>query len=90
MRLLRRIFGDQISSSPGNAAYESAMRRSDDLIKKMERASQSKDVVPAMFADIWLQRHNVPFMTTVFESVREMKAATTDQMPERKRDGEAS
>ena len=89
MRLLRRIFGDQAPSA-GTTAYESAMRRSDDLIVKMERASRSKDVFPAIMADIWLQRHNIPFMTTVYESVREMKAATTDQMPERKRDGEAS
>lgn len=89
MRLLRRIFGDQIPS-PGAMAYENAMRKSDDLLNKMEHASRSRDVFPAMLADIWLQRHNVPFMTTVYESVREMKAATTDQMPERNRDGEAS
>ena len=89
MRIFRRLLGDQ-PQSPGTAAYESAMRKSDDLIEKMEHASRSKDVVPAMMADIWLQRHNVPFITTVFESVREMKAATTDQKPEGGQDGETS
>lgn len=55
------------------------MAESDDLIEHMRQASQSKDAVRSVMADIWQQHHNIPFMVSVFETVREMKAATTDQ-----------
>ena len=87
MQAFKRLFGEA-PQSPGCIAYDNAMRISDGLIEKMERISQSKDVVPAMMADIWLQRHNIPYMTTVYQSVSEMKSATTDQMPERNPDGD--
>jgi len=89
MQAFRRVLGPS-PPSRGSAAYDTAMRISDELIEKMERASQSKDVVPAMMADIWLQRHNVPFVTTVYESVQEMKAATAAQKPDEDRDGQPS
>jgi len=89
MQAFRRVLGPS-PPSRGSAAYDNAMRISDDLIEKMERASQSKDVVPAMMADIWLQRHNIPFVTTVYESVQEMKAATAAQKPNEDPDGQPS
>lgn len=55
------------------------MQISDDLISNMREASKSKDVFRSMMADIWAQHHNIPFMATVYEAVREMKSATTDQ-----------
>jgi hypothetical protein len=51
------------------------------LIRKMREYSTSNDAARAVMADIWAQRNNVPFMTSAFETVREMKAATTDHQP---------
>jgi len=55
------------------------MGASNDLIHKMREYSVSNDPARAVMADIWAQRHNVHFMTSAYETVREMKAATTDQ-----------
>ena len=65
----------------GQAAYRRAMEVSDDLISQMRQASSLRDTGRSVVADIWKRRHNVPFMTTVYEAVAEMKSAT-DQVPE--------
>ncbi len=78
MRILGRIFGRR-AKSRGIEAFDRAMNTSDDLIARMQEASRSTDAFRAVMADIWAQHHNIPFMTTVYEAVREMKAATTDQ-----------
>jgi hypothetical protein len=65
----------------GQAAYRRAMEVSDDLISQMRNASSLRDPGRSVVADIWKRRHNVPFMTTVYEAVAEMKSAT-DQVPE--------
>ena len=59
-------------------AYQQAMGASDDLIRRMRESSGSHDAARAVMSDIWAQHHNIPFMTSVYETVREMKAATTD------------
>lgn len=60
--------------SAGDRAYEHAMAETDDVISYMRQASNSKDPARAVMADIWQQRHNVPYMTSVLETVEEMKA----------------
>ena len=77
MSLLRRIFGAH-QPPRSDMAFGAAMNTSDDLISRMRESSGSKDAVRAIMADIWAQHHNIPFMTTVYEAVQEMKAATTD------------
>ena len=78
MSILGRIFRAKparaIETPPADAAYEAAMRESDDLLAKMRAAYGSKDPVRQAMADIWAQHHNIPFMTTIHEAVQEMNA----------------
>lgn len=75
--IIARIFnGALVASGPtrGDLAYDRAIAVSDELIQHMQEASRSKDAVRAVMADIWAQRKNVPFMTTVVEAVQEAKS----------------
>jgi len=54
--------------------YAVAMATSGDLLTDMRREEFSPDPVRSMLATIWLQRNNVPFMTTVTEAVAEVRA----------------
>lgn len=76
-----RLFGNLFDRppSPGDVAFNKAVRANAELVSRMRESSQSTDAVRALLADIWSQHHNIPFVTTVYESVREMKSATTDQ-----------
>ena len=58
----------------GDLAYAEVMQESDDLLKRMRETSNSTDAARAVMADIWSQNHNVPFLTTVYESVQEAKS----------------
>lgn len=62
------------SVSRGDVAYARAIALSDELLQHMREASISNDPVRAVMADIWAQHHNVPFMTSVIETVQEAKA----------------
>lgn len=88
MRFLRHVLGNS-GPAPSTAAFRDAMETSDEAISRMREASQSKDVFRAVMANIWLQKHNIPFMVTVYEAVREMASATTDQQAGRQ-DGASS
>lgn len=79
MTLLARLFGrnDATAEQPqsrGDIEYEKAMQVSEDLIEKMRNASNSNDPVRQLMADLFLQRHNIPFVTTIHETVQEMKS----------------
>lgn len=77
MRIWGRFFKRR-EPSAGDTAYGAAMKSSQELVQRMQESSQSTDAFRAVMADIWAQHHNVPFMTTVYQSVREMSVATTD------------
>lgn len=76
MSILGNLFARR--QSPGDVAFNQATRENSELISHMREASGSTDAVRALMADIWAQHHNVPFLTTVYEAVREMKTATKD------------
>lgn len=81
MRWLDRFLTPRASGAATHA-YHQAMGESGDLIKRMREHSISNDPARAVMADIWAQNRNIPFLTAVYETVREMKAATTDhQLP---------
>lgn len=80
MSLVSRLLCQPIASN-SDRAYGEAMRQGADLIMKMREYSTSSDAARAVMADIWSQHHNIPFMTTVYEAVKEMKDAST-QKPE--------
>lgn len=65
---------------PGDVAYSKAMTETRELREKMRGCAESTDVARALMADIWFQNHNIPFLTTVYEGVQEMKSGT-DQKP---------
>ena len=60
-----------IYSKGSNAARE-AMKVSSELVQRMRHHSTSDDPARALMADIWSQRHNVPYITTMYESAQEM------------------
>lgn len=77
--LLGRIFGGrpaEVHMAPmrGDIAYAAAMTMSDDILERMQTTSRSTDAARAVMADIWSQNHNIPFLTTIIETVQEMKA----------------
>lgn len=76
MTLLSWFFSRQREASPGVAAATRAIANNDRLLRRMREHSNSNDPARALMADIWAQRNNVPFMTTMYESAREMKDAT--------------
>lgn len=83
MAILQRMFGVRIETR-GDVAYHKAMRANDDLISRMRECSISNDAARGVMADVWSQHHNVPFMTTVYESVQEAKSGS-DQHSEKKK-----
>lgn len=54
-------------------AYERAVGASDDLIRRMRENPKSADAARDMVADIWDHYQNIPFLTSVYETVQEMK-----------------
>jgi len=74
MRLLERIFSSRRREA-ADAAYQEAMGTSGDLIERMREHSTSESAARAMVSDIWAQHRNIPFMTSVYETVQEMNVA---------------
>ena len=75
--ILGRIFGNGVEPpplpGPGEIAFQEAMSESRQLRARMRAASDSTDAARALMADIWAQNRNMPFLTTVYESVQEAK-----------------
>lgn len=75
--ILGRLFPDRAGlpvPNKGDAAYAAAMVESDELLKRLRDSASSTDVARAVMADVWAQRRNIPFLTTVHEAVQEMKS----------------
>ncbi len=61
----------------GQAAFNRAMRVTDDFIFRMRQAHNHP--VRSVVSDIISNADNVPFMTTVYEAVEEMKVIPLEQ-----------
>ena len=70
--------------SRGLAAYDRAAASSNDLLRRMHDASQSNDPIRGILADMWLERHNVAYSTSVYETHQEIMAAAAHKNAERK------
>lgn len=81
MAFLNRIFAPSRPASSGSSAAKAAMSVSSDLIHRMQDASASNDPVRALMADVWAQRQNMPYITTLYESNEEMQAALSSRKP---------
>lgn len=79
--LFAKLFGSGNSATGAASKYETAMEISDELHRRMMAHSTGSDPARGVMADIWSQRNNVPFMTTVVEAVAEAGAAI-QQRPE--------
>jgi hypothetical protein len=86
-RILARLFGWSREPGPGDIAYDRAMNESADLLNRMREYSCSTDAARAVMADVWAQNHNVPFVTSVYQTVQEMKSGI-EQKPEQGRAAE--
>ena len=75
--ILCRMFCRPVDGE-GDSRYREAMMTSGDLLARMRESSTSTDPARAVMADIWAQHNNIPFMTTVYEAVQEMKSATSE------------
>lgn len=80
MRLLD-LFLHPRRGGASEIAYNQAMGETDDLIQRMRSYSGSNDAARAVMADVWAQRHNVPFLTSTFETVEEMKGPRAAALP---------
>jgi hypothetical protein len=78
MSILGRIFGLRAPGA-GDIAYDRAMNESADLLNQMREHSCSTDAARAVMADVWAQNHNIPFVTTVYQVVQEMKSGIEQQ-----------
>jgi len=52
------------------------MLASDDLIQRMRSSSASGDPVRGIMSNLWEQKHNIPYITTMYEANAEMQSAT--------------
>jgi hypothetical protein len=75
MTIFGRIFGDH-HMTLGQAAYNRAMKVTDDFISQIRQASHSP--VRSVVSDVISHGDNMPFMTTVYEAVEEMKVLPKD------------
>ena len=73
-----RIF--QRAPVNGHDRYEAAMSSSSELIGRMRAINGPHDTVRALITDILAKGQNVPFVTSIFETVQELKSGT-DQRP---------
>lgn len=85
MALLDRIFGERFEGQPvpieGDLAYAKAMRMSDNLLDRMGSPGHLIEVTRETTASIWAQAGNVAFLTSVVQTVQEMKSPI-EQRPE--------
>lgn len=70
--IIYRIF--QRVPTNGHDRYDAAMAVSGELIDKMRGANGAMDAVRELVTDILQRRHNVPIVTTIYETVQELKS----------------
>lgn len=82
--ILNRLLCRPRPPAPSDAAYAAAMSESGDLLRRMQDAAREPNAVRSLMANIWLQRHNAPVVTTVYEAMQEMQSpmvGTTARAP---------
>lgn len=75
--ILGRIFPDRSGApapSKGDLAYAEVMKEVSELEQQMREVSNSSDPARSIMATVWLHRHNMPMLTTIYESAQEMKS----------------
>ena len=78
----RRATPRPASKRPSSeTAYHEAVRVSDDLIQRMRESSIAGELVGTLMAN----RHNIPFLTSVYETVQEMDMPRANGLDRRHR-----
>lgn len=60
-------------ASPALEKADNAIAMVDDLTNSMRAYSAGNDPVKALMSDLWQHRNNVPFVTTIYEAIQEVK-----------------
>jgi len=80
------VFGaGRIPPSPENS-YDKAMVVSEELIDAIRGKSPQSVLVCSIFADLWMQRNNVPVLASIYETHQEMMVplANGSNLPKRR------
>lgn len=72
MGFLTRLLSPQ-RCGDADIAYHKAMGVSDDLLHCLRGRSDPNDAARSVISDVWSYHHNIPFLTSVYETVQEMK-----------------
>lgn len=59
--------------SPAVEKADTAIKMADELTVEMKRYSSGDDPIKSLISDLWRHRNNVPFVTTVYEAIQEVK-----------------
>lgn len=60
-------------SKSANELADIAMNMADTLTNHIRNLNGNTHIVKEMIGDIWHHRENTPFVTTVYESIQEIK-----------------
>jgi hypothetical protein len=72
MGFMSRLFTAPRRRDPSDIAYQKAMEISDDLITRMRDSTIAGDINRSLLTTLLAHRHNIPFLTSVYETVQEM------------------
>jgi len=64
--------GNSHAPSRGEEAFDHAMRTSDDLVRRFDKAAAEPDVIRDIFSEMLENRHNTPYAVTMYETHQEM------------------
>jgi len=52
---------------------DNAIAMVDDITNRMRSYSAGPDPIKGLMSDLWQHRNNIPFVTTVYEAIQEVK-----------------
>lgn len=84
MSFLSKLFHWRCHPTKGGDKYASAVRVSDDLLASMRKIEPSDETIRDILTNIWKNKHNMPYLTTVYETVAEMDVGAKRQPPSKR------
>lgn len=72
MRFIGSLFYSPQRRGDSDTAYQKAVEISDDLLRRLREPAVTDDVSRSILATLMAHQHNIPFLTSVYETVQEM------------------
>jgi hypothetical protein len=72
MRFFSALFSPRDAAGVAEVAYQKAMWVSDDLLEKLRHPSATNAASRALLHTLLEHQHNIPFLTSVYETVQEV------------------